>query len=215
MLKTGTRRRSGALMQSPLLSVGVISSPVHPIRVTIFVRAALDTVFAVYLLSVRPDTIELLATVFLRFVLLDGLLAIVLALLVLRAGWRPGIAAVAAFDGGVRIAAGIGLWLSPGIEFPVTLLLYIGVLATLAFIAGIVDLGESRRLRMQIGRNPLSIGLLLAGVATIVLAVVAFVGVPTPASTRTWLAITAVLQTATLLLDFVDRSQQRYQKVPE
>jgi hypothetical protein len=174
--------------------------PIRLLRVALIVRCAANAAFAWFLIATTPATQPALAHAFAPFAAIDGALALSLALLVLAAHWHAGIALVAAIDGVIRIAAALVLWLGPGTPyFPLTVVLFVGVLATLSFSLGLLELGEARRLRGQVGRNPISAALAVAGIATIALAVVAFFAMPDAASTRRWLTIGALVEAATLL----------------
>ncbi|MDB4874313.1 MAG: hypothetical protein JWM41_759 [Gemmatimonadetes bacterium] len=171
------------------------------LRLTLLVRCVVSLAFAAYLVAAHPESNPALARGFIPFGLADGALAFMLAILVLSAGWHAGIAMVATIDGVIRIAAALALHFGPGApDFSLTVVLFVGVLAAVSFSLGVLELGEAKRLRRQIGRNPVSVALAAAGLATIALAVVAFVATPLPDTSRRLLIAGAILESATLLL---------------
>jgi len=150
---------------------------VHPkllllLRVVLLARCLLDLVFAVRIYRLaHPSTIDL-SEAFAPFALLDGIAAFAVAA-VAFAAWLPrGIVILAATDAVVRLAAANALHFGPGIPyFPMTIVLYVGLLAAVALAFGIAEELEAREIEHELGRNPLSITLAIAGAATIGLAV--------------------------------------------
>lgn len=174
------------------------------LRVALLVRCAINVVFACYLVAVGPASIPALARAFLPYAAADGVVALGLAVLVLWVGWHAGVAMVALIDGLIRVFAALVLWFGPGTpEFPVTAVLYIATLATLGFALGVFELGEARRLRREIGRNPVSVALVVAGNATIVLAAFAFFAIPRAGLSRNLLVVGAVIEAAALLVTMI------------
>src|ERR1700733_8956177 len=95
------------------------------LRLALLVRCAVNVVFACYLVATHPASISALARAFMPYAAADGVLALLLALLVLWAGWHAGIAMVAFVDGLIRAFAALVLWFGPGTpDFPLTAVLY-------------------------------------------------------------------------------------------
>ena len=124
----------------------------------------------------------------------------IVAALAIGSGWRKGIAAVAVAGGLIRVSAALAIWYGPGIPyFAVTFVLYVGLLATLGFLVGLLELGEATRLWGDAGWRPLSVVLALEGCATVLLAIVAFFARPQPTTITRLLVAGAVLEAFALL----------------
>ena len=150
--------------------------------------------------SVKPSTPPAIVTAFAPYAFLDGVLALIVAALAIGAGWRKGIAAVAMAGGLIRVTAALAIWYGPGIPyFAVTFVLYVGLLATLGFLVGLLELGEATRLWGDAGWRPLSAVLALEGCATVLLAIVAFFTRPQPTTITRLLVAGAVLEAFALL----------------
>jgi hypothetical protein len=150
--------------------------------------------------SAKPSTPPAIVTAFAPYAFIDGVLALVVAALAISAGWRKGIAAVAVAGGLIRVSAALGIWYGPGIPyFAVTFVLYVGLLATLGFLVGLLELGEATRLWGEARWRPLSVLLALEGCATVILAIVAFFATPEPTTISRLLVAGAVLEAFALL----------------
>jgi hypothetical protein len=170
------------------------------LRVVLVVRCLVALAFAWHLHVAAPASFPALAQAFVPYTMVDGVLALLLALLSLAARWHRGLAGVAAVDGVYRLAAAYALRLGPGIPYvAVTLLLYVGLLATLGFLVGLVELVEATRLYRQAGRSPMSVALGAAGLVTVALGAAAFLVAPVPSASRMLLMVGAVLQAIVLL----------------
>jgi hypothetical protein len=170
------------------------------VRLVLIARSILCLAFAWYLGAVAPPSPPSVARVFALFAMADGVLALVLGPLALSARVPAAIAVVAIVGGLIRVAAALAIWLGPGIPFfALTLVLYVGVLATLGFLLGVVELVEAARLERRVGRNPVSLILVLEGLATAILGVVAFFAEPEPSTVRRLLIVGAALEAFGLL----------------
>jgi hypothetical protein len=169
------------------------------LRLGLIARCIISLAFVWYLASV-PSTSPWWTRAFAMYAMPDGVLALVVAALTLTAGWDKGIAGIAALSGLIRVAAAIAIWRGPGMPyFAVTLVLYVGVLATLIFLLGLLELAEAKTLRREVGRNPLSVVLAIEGLATVSLAIVAFFIEPNPTSMKRVLMAGATLEALALL----------------
>jgi hypothetical protein len=143
-----------------------------------------------------PDLAQLFAT----FVLADGALALIIAGLLLVAGWHKAIVGIAAMDGLMCLAAYVALHFGPGIPyFAVTLVLYTGLLAAFGFSFGVLDIFEASRLRRGSGAPGLRAILVAAGLGAIVLAITQFFMNPTIPNYEHILTAGAALQALTML----------------
>jgi hypothetical protein len=170
------------------------------LRLTLLARCLVSVALAWHFASARPSTPPDIASAFAPYTFCDGVLALIVAGLVLSEGWRKGLATIAILGGLVRISAAVAIWYGPGIPyFAVTFVLYVGLLATLGLLIGLLELGEAARLWSDIDWRPLSILLALEGCATLILAVVAFFAMPEPVTTSRLLVAGAVLEAFALL----------------
>lgn len=170
------------------------------LRLILVARCLVSVALAWHFASARPSTPPEIVKAFAPYTFVDGILALVVAGLVLSEGWRKGLAAIATLGGLVRITAALAIWYGPGIPyFAVTFVLYVGLLATLGLLVGLLELGEAARLWSDIDWRPLSILLALEGCATLILAVVAFFATPEQVTISRLLVAGAVLEAFALL----------------
>lgn len=178
---------------------------VHPqlfllLRIALVARCVLDLVFAwrIHRLP-HPTTMELSDT-FAPFALLDGIAAFAVAAVGFVA-WLPrGIVVLAGSDAMVRLAAANALHFGPGISyFPMTIVLYLGLLAASALAFGIAEEVEAFQIKREVGRNSLSFALAVAGAATVALAVAQFALLHAVDALQNLLTIGISLQAFTML----------------
>jgi hypothetical protein len=200
------QRRAGILEAgTPAPDFALQSAPGQTLRLTLLrltlaVRCIVSLVFAWHLYGTAPSSFPALARAFVPFATVDGVLALALAVLVLAVGWRKSLAGIPLVDGLLRLASAIALRTAPGIPyFVVTLVLFVGLAAILGFLLGLVQIVIARRLRAQIGRNPMSVVIGIAGLAAMVLGVAQFFLQPAPSTARWLLIAGALVQALTLL----------------
>ena len=155
----------------------------------LLVRAVLNAGFAGYLWATDPTAFAPLLRDYMRFATVDGVLAWVSAALILiavpsRNYW------VIPFAGGLaRLVAAVAYWLFPAIpDVPITLILYLGVIASVGFFVGVLDLIAAERLHRALGRNPVTTALAAVGLASATFGIVLFVTDRTPGTLR-WLLV--------------------------
>ena len=170
------------------------------LRVVLVARCLVSLALVWFFASAKPSTPPEIMTGFAPYTFTDGVLALILAGLALSAGWREDLAAVVAFGGSIRVAAALAIWYGPGIPyFPVTFVLYVGILAALGFVLGVLELGEAGRLRADVGWRPWNIVLAVEGCATVLLAILAFFTIPEPIAVSRLLVAGAVLEAFAVL----------------
>lgn len=170
------------------------------LRLSLVARCVVSVALAWHFAAAGPSTPPEIARAFAPYTFVDGVLALIVGGLVLSEGWRKGLAAIAALGALVRITAALAIWYGPGIPyFPVTFVLYVGLLATLGLLVGLLELGEAVRLWSDIQWRPLSILLALEGGATLILAIVALFATPDPLTISRLLVAGAVLEAFALL----------------
>jgi len=178
---------------------------VHPtwlrlLRGVLLVRCALDLMFLWRIQQVAtPSTIEL-ADAFAPFALFDGVAAFTVAVVAFVA-WLPrGIVVLAATDAIVRLAAANALHFAPGISyFPMTIVLFVGLLAASTLAFGIAEMVEAREVAQELGRGRLSLELRIAGIVTVLAAVAQFALLHVVDSFEYLLTIGIALQAVTML----------------
>lgn len=178
---------------------------VHPklllvLRAVLIARCVLDLGFAWQMYQTpHPSTIDL-SEHFAPFALFDGIAAAAVAV-VGFAAWLPrGIVVLAATDAMLRLAAANALHFGPGISyFPMTIVLYVGLLAAFALAFGIAEAVEAREIEREVGRNPMSITLAIAGIATVALAVTQFALLHEPDALKKLMTLGIALQGVTML----------------
>jgi hypothetical protein len=116
------------------------------LRAALVGRALVCAFVAWRILDLAPATASSLADAFREFVLIDGVLALIVALLVFTTRWHRGVAGLAALDGVFRLAAYWALVYGPGIpDFAVTFVVYAGLLAIGALSFGVNRGGPAAR----------------------------------------------------------------------
>ena len=171
------------------------------LRLVLVARCIVSLALVWFFVSARPSTPPEIVRAFAPFAFIDGVLALIVAGLAMTAGWRMGIAAIAVFGGIVRVAAALAIWYGPGIPyFAVTFVLYVGLLATLGFLVGLLELGEATRLWRDARWRPLSIVLAVEGCATVGLAIAALLTTPQPITIGRLLVAGAVLEAFAVLV---------------
>jgi len=100
----------------------------------------------------------------------------------------------------IRVCAALFVWFGKGmLSFPITLVLYLGVLATLAFLLALMRLSAAGRLYVELGKNPWTLVLIAQGVLIGALAAVAFFAAPDAARASRLLAFGEVINAMALL----------------
>jgi hypothetical protein len=170
------------------------------LRVAFIARSLLCIVFAWVFWNTRVTSAPDLAQLFARFVLLDGVSALIIAILIDLAGWHKAVAGIAAADGVMCLVAYAVLYLGPGIPYvAVTFALYAGLLAVFGGSFGVLDVIEAGRLRSAADMRGLSMILALAGLGAIALAITQFFMDPAISNYRSVLVAGAALQALTML----------------
>jgi hypothetical protein len=170
------------------------------LRVVLIVRCVLDVVFAWRIQRMPNSSIIDLADAFAPFALFDGIAGSAIAGVGFAAALPRGVVGLAAADAMLRLAAANALHFGPGISyFPMTIVLYVGLLAAFALAFGIAETIEAWELEHEAGRKPLSIALGFAGVATVALAVTQFALLHVPSAFKNLLTIGISLQALTML----------------
>lgn len=170
------------------------------LRIVLIARCVLDLVFVWRIQSIADTSLIDLAAAFAPFALADGIAALIVAAVALEASLRRSIVMLASADGVLRVAAATTLHFGPGIPyFPMTAVLYIGLLAAFGLAFGIAETVAARQVERDEGWNPLSIALAIAGVATVALAATQFALLHLPNVIQKSLTIGIALQALTML----------------
>lgn len=130
----------------------------------LILRLLWNASFSVLLLTNGPQSLAGLLQLFSRFAFVDGALALLVAggYLTVTPGrmlWMS-----PAIDAATRAVLVALLFVGPGIStFPLTALLYVGLIATFACFDGVLDLIEGLTLRKEFGRRGGAISLIVSG----------------------------------------------------
>lgn len=134
------------------------------LRLMLVLRLVWNASFSILLLANGPHTLGALLDLFSRFAFVDGALALLVAggyltVTPSRMLWlSPTIDAVTR-----AVLVGL-LFVGPGIStFPITALLYVGLIATFACFDGVLDVIEGLALRNEFGRRAGAIALIVSG----------------------------------------------------
>ena len=170
------------------------------LRLLLVLRLLWNASFTVMLVKAGPQSFSALLEAFSRFAFVDGLLALLVAggYLTIAPGRMLWISPTV--DAGTRgVLVGL-LFVGPGISgFPLTALLYVGLIATFACFDGVLDIIEGFALRHEFGRRGGTISLILSGSILALLGATLFVTSPTTREVGFVLA----LLSATHALSFV------------
>lgn len=185
------------------------------LRLVLLVRCAGCLLFAWALHGATPSTLAELVEWFEPFAMIDGVLGIALAPLVLAVSWGPGVAAVALLDGILSVGWGVVLHFWPGIpDFPVSAVVFSGLLAALSGLVGLFELALAVQLRRRSGSAVLGLALGGLGVAFMVLAILEFSLDLTPSALQTLLIAQALLQAVAFgVLAFASRRGREWVEV--
>lgn len=164
------------------------------LRVVLVARAALSVVFGWTIHSMMSPTLPDLLGGLGRFLAVDGMLALIMALAAMAAHWDSGIAGIAAVDGILRIGTAFTIHSAPGIPFPLTMVLFMGLMAAFDVMLGLFEVLEAVRLGRTFGRDAVSLTFWALGIATMLVGVTDFLGDPTPANWQTKIIVVASLE---------------------
>ena len=170
------------------------------LRIALIARGVLDLAFAWGIHRILDARTIDLADAFAPFALVDGIAALTIAVFGFAARLPRGVVVLAAVDGILRLAAASALHFGPGIAyFPMTIVLYVGLLAAFGFAFGVAEAITARQIEHEVGWSPLSIVLALAAVATIALAVTQFALLHVPNVLQNVLTLGIALQAMTMV----------------
>jgi len=167
-----------------------------------FVARALISLAIALMLANAPPTFVGIGVPFLAFAFADGTFAIVMASLAFNTPELRGrFVALALLDGIVLLTAGVMLVMGSGLVDPDLLLApFIGIAATCFSVVGIVHVIVARWLHQRLGRNVLSLALVIASVASAALGVAAVFMPPNAGLAKQLLLVSVLLQGLALLL---------------
>ena len=171
----------------------------------VFVARAVISVSVALMLAGAPATFVGLAVPFIAFTFADGILAIVMASRAYnRRLLRGKFVAAALFDGIVLLGAGLTLLVGSHIpDYRSLSALHIAIAASCFSLVGVVQLLVSRRFYSRLGGHALSLGLVIAGIASAAVGIEMFVIPPSVALAKRLLVAALVLQGLALLFPAV------------
>ena len=141
------------------------------LRLMLILRMLWNASFCVLLFTNGPHSVARLLELFARFAVVDGALALLVAGGYLTVTPSRMLWMSPAIDAITRAVLVALLFMGPGISaFPLTALLYVGLIAAFACFDGVLDVIEGLALRSEFGRRGGAISLLVSG------SVLAFLG---------------------------------------
>lgn len=160
------------------------------LRTVLLARVVWNASFALYLLQQREESVGRLVTVFVRFALVDGLVALVMAIAYLAVTPRRLLWLSPATDAVTRLALVWMAQVGPGLlDFPLTALLYLALIGTFAFADGAMDFTEGVSLDRELGHGSGWLALVVSGVTGMAVGVTLFLWGTDPSLLRALLVL--------------------------
>ncbi|MGH7678655.1 MAG: hypothetical protein ACRENU_09330 [Gemmatimonadaceae bacterium] len=171
----------------------------------VFVARAVISFSVALMLTGAPATLVGLGVSFIAFTFADGTLAIVMASLAYHRRLLRGKFVVAALlDGVVLLGAGMTLLIGHRIpDYGLLSALYIAIAASCFSVVGVVQLLVARRFYRRLGGHVLSVGLVIAGLASAAVGIEMLVMPPNVALAKQLLVVALVLQGLAILVPAV------------
>ncbi|HET7186587.1 MAG TPA: hypothetical protein VFI52_00470 [Gemmatimonadaceae bacterium] len=145
------------------------------LRIILGARAVWDAAFALYLLQLRARSVAELLEAFVQFAIVDGMLALAMAVAYLVVAPRYMLWLSPATDAATRGVLVTLALLGPGIPtLPLTAVLFVGLVATFAFADGALDLVEGLSLDRELGHGSGWLPLVVSGSVAMVVGVALF-----------------------------------------
>jgi hypothetical protein len=190
------------------------------LRFILLVRVLWNLAFAVYVIAVGHVSFGNVVASFARFAAIDGALAFTMACGYLLVSPQRMLWLSPAFDAATRALLVVIAWNGPGVSsFPLTVVLYLGLIAAFATFDGLLDVMEGISLRREFGPGGGGSPLIASGVAAAIIGVVLFVADAEGRLLRNLLAVlscvhalalaSALRHVRSLLTAAVDRSAFR------
>lgn len=162
------------------------------LRTALGARALWNGGFALYLLLQHERSVKALIMAFVRFAIVDALLAIVVATAYLAVTPRRPLWLSPAVDAASRLVLVALVVFAPGwVDVPVTAVLYIGLLATFVLLDGALDLGEGMSLDRELGHRSGWWSLSANGIVAMAAGALMFALDPGPSLLRALLVVVA------------------------
>lgn len=173
-------------------------------------RLICNASFAVLLLESGPRSLAQLLQLFSRFAILDGALALLVAGGYLTVTPQRMLWMSPTIDAATRgVLVGL-LLIGPGAStFPLTALLYVGLIATFACFDGVLDFAEGFTLRKEFGRRGGSVSLMVSGTVLALLAATLFARQPEVRDVTVLLALLSLTHAGALVAAMVHVNQLR------
>lgn len=145
------------------------------LRGVLVARVLWNLWFAVQVLGLGTASVAVFVDRFSRFALVDGLLAFTMALGYLLVSPRRLLWLSPAADAVTRFLLVLVARAGPGFaDFPVTAIIYVGLIATFAFSDGLLDVVEGCSLRLEFGRGGGWLPLAMSGALAMTIGVAMF-----------------------------------------
>lgn len=202
-----------------MLATAAVLAPPHRksvpvLRGILSLRLVWNMAFGVLLLADGPRSLAALLELFSRFAIVDGALALLIAGGYLTVSPQRMLWMSPTIDAITR-AVLVGLLLiGPGVStFPLTALLYVGLIATFACADGVLDVAEGLTLRREFGRRGGALSLMVSGVVLALLGATLFARQPEVRDVAVILALLSLTHAGALVAAMVHVSELRLEPV--
>lgn len=162
------------------------------LRLVLLGRVVWNASFALYLVQHREETVTQLVAVFVKFATIDGALALLMAVSYLIVCPRRMLWLSPATDAATRATLVAMSQMGPGLlGFPLTVILYLALIATFVFGDGALDLAEGVSLDRELGHGSGWFALVVSGLTAMAVGAVLLVAEPNATLFRTLLSVLA------------------------
>lgn len=166
--------RSRNVMTTDASTVGETGTA-RTLRLILSARAVWNASFALYLVQLHAHSVAELLEAFVQFAIVDGLLALAMAVGYLVVTPRRLLWLSPATDAATRGVLVTLALMGPGMPtLPLTAVLFVGLVATFAFADGALDLFEGLSLDRELGRGSGWLPLVVSGSVAMVVGVALF-----------------------------------------
>lgn len=168
------------------------------LRAVLLGRVVWNASFAIYLLQLREDTVAQVVDVFVKFALVDGALALLMAAAYVVVCPRRMLWLSPATDAATRASLVAMSQLGPGmLGFPLTVILYLALIATFVFGDGALDFAEGVSLDRELGHGSGWLALVVSGLVAMAVGATIFIVDPSATRLRALIAVLAAVHAVT------------------
>lgn len=160
------------------------------LRAVLLGRVVWNASFALYLLQLREETVAQLVSAFVKFALVDGALALLMAAAYVVVCPRRMLWLSPATDAATRATLVAMAQVGPGmLGFPLTAILYLALIATFVFGDGALDFAEGVSLDRELGHGSGWLALVISGLVAMAVGATLLIADPNAMLLRALLAV--------------------------